>query len=159
MDVKRGTLIAFEGVDGSGKSTQIDLLASALRVRGCAVESTFEPTDGEMGKRIRAMARSGETIAPETELAWLERAYQTSELGSGAEHQGIFEGRTAVSTRLLRDYSYDGATLNHLRHEIESEFSYHFSGIPWRSKKTDKWFLVRFRSKNIFLFICLYNQS
>lgn len=68
--MKRGTLIAFEGVDGSGKSTQIDLLAAALRLRGGLVECTFEPTDGEMGKRIRAMARSGETVDPETELAW-----------------------------------------------------------------------------------------
>lgn len=68
--MKRGTLVAFEGIDGSGKSTQIALLAAALRERGCEVENTFEPTKGEMGQRIRAMARSGETIDPETELAW-----------------------------------------------------------------------------------------
>ena len=68
--MKRGTLIAFEGVDGSGKSTQIALLAAALRERGCAALQTFEPTNGEMGKRIRAMARSGEAVPPETELAW-----------------------------------------------------------------------------------------
>ena len=68
--MKRGKLIALEGVDGCGKSTQIERLAAALRERGCAVESTSEPTGGELGKRIRAMARSGETVAPETELAW-----------------------------------------------------------------------------------------
>lgn len=68
--MKRGTLIAFEGVDGGGKSTQVALLASALRDRGTVVERTFEPTNGEMGQRIRAMASSGEIVPPETELAW-----------------------------------------------------------------------------------------
>ena len=68
--MNRGTLIAFEGIDGSGKSTQIERLAVALAARGCELETTFEPTEGAMGQRIRAMARSGERVAPETELAW-----------------------------------------------------------------------------------------
>jgi len=70
MSVNRGRLIAFEGLDGSGKSTQVKKLAAFLRDSGHAVVETREPTGGETGQRIREMLRSGEAIAPERELAW-----------------------------------------------------------------------------------------
>ena len=44
---KKGILIAIEGIDGTGKSTQLKLLASYLRERGCEVVETREPTDGK----------------------------------------------------------------------------------------------------------------
>lgn len=65
-----GRLIAFEGIDGAGKSTQLGRLAAALRAAGRAVVETREPTGGPFGRRIRAMARSGERVAPEEELRW-----------------------------------------------------------------------------------------
>jgi dTMP kinase len=68
--VNRGRLVVFEGVDGSGKSTQLRLLAERLRARGVDSRTTHEPTDGTWGQRIRAMARSGERVAPEEELRW-----------------------------------------------------------------------------------------
>src|SRR5215831_14817815 len=68
--VNRGRLVALEGLDGSGKSTQVPALVAALRERGLDVVATREPTDGEFGRRIRAMARSGELVAPEEELRW-----------------------------------------------------------------------------------------
>lgn len=68
--MKRGTLLAFEGIDGAGKSTQLQRLADTLRARGCDVVTTREPTDGPHGRRIREMARSGPPLAPEQELAW-----------------------------------------------------------------------------------------
>jgi dTMP kinase len=49
----RGVLLALEGVDGCGKSTQAGLLATALRERGLAVVLTCEPTDGPLGRHIR----------------------------------------------------------------------------------------------------------
>lgn len=52
MENKR-LFIAFEGIDGSGKSTQVRLLSQYLTQLGHRVYSTFEPTDSPMGKIIR----------------------------------------------------------------------------------------------------------
>jgi len=68
--VNGGRLIAFEGLDGSGKSTQLERLATRLRASGCDVVTTREPTEFPSGKRIREMARSGEELEPEEELRW-----------------------------------------------------------------------------------------
>ena len=47
--------IVFEGIDGSGKSTQIQLLKEWLEANGFEVETLVEPTDSEVGKLIRKM--------------------------------------------------------------------------------------------------------
>lgn len=52
---KKGLFIAFEGIDGSGKSTQVKKLAAHLRQQGHKVHSTFEPTDSPIGKMIRSI--------------------------------------------------------------------------------------------------------
>lgn len=49
----KGRFIAFEGIDGSGKSTQIRLLAQRLAGEGCACHVTMEPTDSPTGSLIR----------------------------------------------------------------------------------------------------------
>jgi len=63
-----GRLIAFEGIDGTGKSTQIQLLAAFLRDRGCRVVTTREPTDSVYGRRIRKLYVDRGSCAPEEEL-------------------------------------------------------------------------------------------
>jgi dTMP kinase len=50
---KKGKLIAFEGIDGSGKSTQIKLLAEKLKERQLDYYLTMEPTDSPIGSLIR----------------------------------------------------------------------------------------------------------
>lgn len=63
-----GTLIAFEGLDGSGKTTQAALLARDLTALGHDVVLTREPTDGTWGTLIRSTARSGHRLPPLDEL-------------------------------------------------------------------------------------------
>jgi dTMP kinase len=62
-------LIAFEGIDGTGKTTQIELLAEVLRQRGLSVVATREPTDGQYGRKIRELYKNRKSVTPEEELA------------------------------------------------------------------------------------------
>lgn len=66
---KRGYLIAFEGIDGTGKSTQVAMLAEALRRQGRTVATTREPTDGPFGQRIRQLYQNRDLVSREEELA------------------------------------------------------------------------------------------
>ena len=51
--MKKNFFIAFEGIDGSGKSTQVKLLTEKLTAAGLKVYTTCEPTDSPIGKMIR----------------------------------------------------------------------------------------------------------
>jgi dTMP kinase len=51
--MKGNFFIAFEGIDGSGKSTQVELLSENFRKSGHKVFTTFEPTDSPIGTIIR----------------------------------------------------------------------------------------------------------
>jgi dTMP kinase len=106
--VNRGLLVAFEGVDGSGKSTQQRRLAGTLRAAGRDVVTTREPTDGVWGRRIRAMARSGQRVAPEEELAWFvadRREHVEREIAPA-----LAAGRIVLTDRyFLSTVAYQGA--------------------------------------------------
>lgn len=55
--LKRGLLIAFEGIDGAGKTTQANLLFSHLKNRGFDVILSKEPTESIYGLKIRKLAQ------------------------------------------------------------------------------------------------------
>lgn len=61
-----GILIALEGIDGSGTTTQRDLLGTYLRSKGYDILLTAEPSTGEIGQMIRRILRKQ---APMTEPA------------------------------------------------------------------------------------------
>ncbi len=58
--IKKGIFIAFEGIDGSGKSTQIQLLKQRLESLGYPIYCTFEPTDNPIGTLIRTIIKGEE---------------------------------------------------------------------------------------------------
>ena len=64
----KGLLIVFEGIDGTGKSTQLRLLAEELRKRGFPVLTTREPTNGPFGQKIRKLYLNRDTCTPAEEL-------------------------------------------------------------------------------------------
>ena len=66
---KKGILIAIEGIDGTGKSTQLKLLATYLRRKGCVVVETREPTNGEYGQQIRQLYVNRDKYSLEEELS------------------------------------------------------------------------------------------
>ncbi len=56
-----GTFITFEGLDGCGKTTQMEKLATSLRSEGIEVLTTREPGGTEIGERIRAVLLDSRT--------------------------------------------------------------------------------------------------
>ena len=61
--------VSFEGVDGSGKSTQVRLLEEHLAGLGRSVVATREPGGTELGERIRHLLLDGPPISPWAEAA------------------------------------------------------------------------------------------
>jgi len=66
--MRPGTFIVIEGIDGTGKSTQVRLLAAWLAAQGREVVVSREPTDGPWGRKLRDSAASGR-LSPAEELA------------------------------------------------------------------------------------------
>jgi dTMP kinase len=65
----QGKFITFEGIDGSGKSTQLAMLAVELRRRGVDIVVTCEPGGTPLGRLLRqAFLESAEDVAPMAEL-------------------------------------------------------------------------------------------
>lgn len=67
----RGKFITLEGLDGCGKSTQLERLAGVLRSQGCSVLVTREPGGTSTGEKIRKLLLDSATagLSPYSELA------------------------------------------------------------------------------------------
>lgn len=94
-----GTFITFEGIDGCGKSTQLRLLASALRLKGIEeVVTTREPGGTPLGKRLRAaLLDSQEEVEPLAEL--LLYAADRAQHVYSYVRPALAEGRIVLSDR------------------------------------------------------------
>jgi len=68
MALKRGILIVFEGIDGSGKSVQAKLLHEKLRELGFDAVSFQEPSESKWGRKIKKKALHPDSLSPEEEL-------------------------------------------------------------------------------------------
>lgn len=62
-----GFLVAIEGIDGAGKTTQVRLLQRRLEHSGYGVIVLHEPTKGEWGQKVTLLSKLGRTMTPEEE--------------------------------------------------------------------------------------------
>jgi dTMP kinase len=95
----RGKFVTFEGLDGSGKSTQLDKLARSLRAHGLSVTITREPGGTSAGEKIREVLLHSATagLSPLTEMALMfaSRAQHIHEVILPA----LAEGRVVLCDR------------------------------------------------------------
>lgn len=76
-----GLLIAIEGIDGAGKTTQAAMLAQAFAAAGFSVVQTKEPTSSPWGQKIRESARTARlSAAEELDLFVLDRTAHVANL-------------------------------------------------------------------------------
>ena len=92
LSLLNGQLISFEGLDGVGKSTQINLLQQALSSRGIEVLSLREPGGTSAGEALRSLIKAGTFHSPLAELLAFEtaRAELVSELVRPALARGAW---------------------------------------------------------------------
>lgn len=107
--------IVFEGIDGAGKTTQINLLCAALEKRGLRCKITAEPTDMPSGKEIRA-ALSGKIQKTPIEMAEMfarDRAIHNTHPVEGI-NRALADGITVISDRYYySSLAYQGAALGY----------------------------------------------
>ncbi len=104
----KGKFIAFEGIDGSGKSTQVSRLANRLRSKNIKVYETFEPTDSPIGSLIHQIM-IGRILTEHKTIAGLFVADRIDHLmneTNGIIHK-INSGTTVLSDRYyFSSYAY-----------------------------------------------------
>ncbi|MBE35143.1 MAG: dTMP kinase [Opitutaceae bacterium] len=97
-----GRMISFEGPEGSGKSTQISLLATQLQKHGKDVITTREPGGTEIGEQIRNIIvhnSKGDEMCAETELLLFTAA--RAQLVREVIAPALVEGKYVLSDRYL----------------------------------------------------------
>ena len=91
--------VTFEGVDGSGKSTQAELLRVALTALGRDVVATREPGGTPLGERIRELMLDGDAMAPWAEAALFAAA--RAELAKHVIGPALARGADVVCDRYV----------------------------------------------------------
>jgi dTMP kinase len=135
---KRGKLIVIEGIDGSGKATQVKLLVDRLHKEGVKVMSTDFPRYGEKSayfveKYLRGEFGSAKDVGP-----YIASVFYALDRYDAAEkiREGLKKGMTIISNR------YTSANLGHQGGKIRDKktrdryidwllhFEYEILGIP-----------------------------
>ena len=91
--------ISFEGIEGSGKSTQIELIEELIRAKGYQVKKLREPGTTELGEKIRNifLEKTSETVDPITEafLLYASRKH----LDQNFLRQNLSDGAIVIADR------------------------------------------------------------
>jgi dTMP kinase len=107
--VRRGLFITFEGIDGTGKSTQLRRLVQHLRKRGYRVRVTREPGGTRTGERVRDILLASKTgkLAALAELALMYAA--RAQLLEEVVRPALARGEIVVSDRYnTASFAYQG---------------------------------------------------
>lgn len=103
-----GRFLAFEGIDGSGKSTQVQLLMKRLTERGVRCRDTREPSDGPVGAMLRQIL-TGRLAADNRVIAGLFAADRLDHLVNSRDGilRQLQSGVTVVTDRYyFSSYAY-----------------------------------------------------
>jgi|SRR5581483_3255062 len=100
--------VTFEGLDGSGKTTQVELLRAALEERGRRAVATREPGGTPLGERIRELVLTGEDMTDWAEAVLFAAA--RAELVERVIRPALAGGAVVVSDRYVdSSLAYQGA--------------------------------------------------
>ena len=91
--------ISFEGIEGSGKSTQIELIEELIRAKGYQVKKLREPGTTELGEKIRNifLEKTAETVDPFTEALLLYASRK--HLDQNFLRQNLNDGAIVIADR------------------------------------------------------------
>ena len=106
----KGRFLALEGIDGSGKTTQLALLLERLRQRGVPCLGTREPSDGPVGSMLRQIL-TGRLTADGRVIAGLFTADRLDHLVNSRDGilRQVQSGVTVVTDRYyFSSYAYQG---------------------------------------------------
>lgn len=105
----RGLFLVMEGIDGSGRSTQLHRLAAWFRAHGIPTLATFEPSTGAIGQLIRRYLRGEEPVAaPPDALALLFAADRLEHLAREVQ-PALARGEVVLCDRYLASsFAYQG---------------------------------------------------
>lgn len=136
-ELKKGLFIAFEGIDGSGKSTQSRLLAKRLKKEGLVCYTTMEPTAGPIGSLIHQVM-TGRVKMDNKVIAALFAADRLDHLLN--EVDGILAKVTAGTTVITDRYYF-------------SSYAYHSVDLPleWVINANEQSRLILKPTVNIFI--------
>lgn len=134
----QGKLIVFEGIDFTGKSTQVELLANYLRKNNLTVTTTHEPGGTALGEKLRKiiLSRRNDELLPFSELLLLitSRAQLCSEIIEPALHMG----HVVISSR----YRFSSVAYQGYGRGIDLGLVEHLNNAATQNRAADITFLI-----------------
>jgi dTMP kinase len=112
--MKKKNFIAFEGIDGSGKSTQVKLLSDKLKESGLKIYTTAEPTNSRIGQIIRDIFKH-KMEADHRTIAALYAADRLDHLTNKTDGivKKMEQGHTVITDRYyFSSYAYHGVHMD-----------------------------------------------
>ncbi len=111
--MKKGLFFALEGIDGSGKSTQLKLLADRLAAQGLACYPTQEPTNSPIGAMCRQFLSGAISLDSRTIAALFAADRLNHLLGEDGLCQQFQNGAVVLTDRYyFSNYAYQGVDVD-----------------------------------------------